>query len=27
MQEAQCQVLTALFPKAAPPGNSGAFTD
>ena len=27
MQEAQHQVLTALFPKAAPAGDGGAFTD
>ena len=27
MQEAQRQVLTALFPSATPTGNSGAFTD
>jgi beta-glucosidase len=27
MQEAQRQVLTALFPTATPTGNSGAFTD
>ena len=27
MQEAQHQVLTALFPNAAPAGDGGAFTD
>ena len=27
MQEAQRQVLTELFPRATPTGNSGAFTD